>query len=445
MRSFFNTRFDTRHEYKPEWALARSGQGGFRYLTATVFAIACLVTMPGGGVPAARAQSPACTSVDQDCDGIPDAVERELLTQYAPYFRFSRDNGQNETFRPADVRSYLSTAQVDLSGSEGKNVVVQRGSLAPPNQTVLLKLNAKGVSSSLLSNPNKSAYHVNPDNESGRRGAPWPEARAAKRIGLYGHVVPIFLRAAEDYDEGHVTTAADTTGTLFYKIEYWQFFGYSSNDKALDEGDHEADWDTVQLIYQPGNPALRQPGALKTVLFYAHGKQMRFDLKAAVGSPIPISVNGGPGQELRGPDYGKPVPNLHDWGGAEPARNHVLQLYQDKATAQFSHPIVYVEHGGHEFWPSPAWDMIGAQKHGGDDSEDSYAAATPPNLGEVEHPLSEDPMVAVVLQFNGYWGTYSREMKGIFDNNPPPGPPLHCEWTYPVNQPLRPAKGAQEY
>lgn len=392
---------------------------------------------------AARAQSSACTILDQDCDGIPDLVEHQLLAQFAPYLRFSRDNGDNETFRPADVRSYLSSAQVDRSGSEGKNVVLARGLLSNP--TMLIKLNDKGESSSLLSNPNESDYHVNPDNESGRRGAPWEEVRATKRTGLYGHVVPIYLSAPEKYDETKLTTPGETVGTLFYKIEYWQFFGYSSNDKPLDEGDHEADWDTVQLIYLPGNPALHLPGTLKTVLFYAHGKQMRFDLAAAKGSPIPISVNGGSAIELRGPDYDKPVPNLHDWGSAEPARNHVLQLYRDQPSGQFSHPVVYVEHGGHEFWPSPAWDMIGAQKHRGDDVDNSYLAANPPNLGEVEHPLNEDPIAPVVLQFNGYWGTYSREMKGVFDNNPPPGPPLHYEWTYPVNQPLRPTKSALEY
>ena len=40
---------------------------------------------------------------------------------------------------------------------------------------------------------------------------------------------------------------------LFYKIEYWQFFGYSSNNKPLDQGDHEGDWDTLQVIFKPAN------------------------------------------------------------------------------------------------------------------------------------------------------------------------------------------------
>jgi hypothetical protein len=395
----------------------------------------------------AQSPTPACNGVpvnpaDQDCDGIPDKLEHDFLAMFTPYFRFSRDNGDDETFRPADVRAYLSTAEIDRSGTEGKNIVVKRNALASdPSQ--LIRLDDKGTSSNLLLSASRSDYHINPDNDSGRRGVPWSQALASKRTGLYGHVVPIYLTSAENYDEGHTVTAADTTGTLFYKIEYWQFFGYSSNDKPLDEGDHEGDWDTVQLIYQPGNPALRQMGALKSVLFYAHGKQMRFDLSAKVGAPIPIGGNSI--IELRGANYTAPVPNLNDWGGSEPARNHVLQLYKDPVTGQFTHPVVYVEHGGHEFWPSPAWAMIGAQKHGGDDTRDSYLAATPPNLGELEHPLSEDPMAPVVLQFNGYWGTYSRALPGIFSNNPPPGPTMHHEWTYPANQPTRPPASSLEY
>jgi hypothetical protein len=91
----------------------------------------------------------------------------------------------------------------------------------------------------------------------------------------------------------------------------------------------------------------------------------------------------------------------------------------------------------HEFWPSPYWEVTGAQKHGGDDQADSYLAATPPNLGEVEHPLNEEPLAAVIMRFNGYWGSYSRELPGVFKNNPPPGPALHYNWTWPAASSIR--------
>ena len=403
----------------------------------------------------AAAQTTKCSQADQDCDGIPDQTEHDLLARFTPYFRFSRDNGDNETFRPADVGAYLSTAEVDRSGSEGKNVVVKRNGLADPGQ--LLKLNDNGVSSSLLVNLSLSDYHVNPDNKAGRRGASWEQVLASGHTGLYGHVVPIYLKKAEDYDAGHLTSASDTDGLLFYKIEYWQFFGYSSNNKPLDVGDHEGDWDTVQIIYQPpgtfqvflkgppivpgGPPTLVprtivRPGAIKSVLFYAHGKEMRFDMSAVMGSPVPM--NNGTVMEFHGTNEQQPVPNLFDGAfTSEKARNHILSMFRDPSTGQFDHPVVFVEHGGHEFWPSPAWEFFGAQKHGGDDTKDSYLATTPPNLGEVEHPLDEDPAAGAVVQFNGYWGTYSRTFPG-HENNPPPGPPLHSEWTYPVDEMHRP-------
>ena len=110
-------------------------------------------------------------------------------------------------------------------------------------------------------------------------------------------------------------------------------------------------------------------------------------------------------------------------------------MFKDPVTGGFTHPVVFVEHGGHEFWPSPFWEFYGAQKHGGDDTSDSYLTATPPNLGEVEHPLSEEPFAVAITQFNGYWGTYSRALG--FSNNPPPGPPMHYAWTYPTNSSIR--------
>ncbi|HET9316475.1 MAG TPA: hypothetical protein VFQ51_12850, partial [Vicinamibacteria bacterium] len=89
-----------------------------------------------------------------------------------------------------------------------------------------------------------------------------------------------------------------------------------------------------------------------------------------------------------------------------------------------------------EFWPSPFWEYTYAQKHGGDDDDNSYLTEPPPNLGEVEHPLAEEPLAALIMQFNGYWGTYSRTLPG-HRNNPPPGPALHYQWTWPPSSSIR--------
>ncbi len=68
-----------------------------------------------------------------------------------------------------------------------------------------------------------------------------------KNIGLYGHVV----RANQNYQRGKIQQEDDTY--TYYKIEYWQFFGYNRVGVPGDFGDQEGDWATVQLLYDPQN------------------------------------------------------------------------------------------------------------------------------------------------------------------------------------------------
>jgi hypothetical protein len=405
-----------------------------------------LLFMTASRVSAVQACAQAA-SADRDCDGISDRIETSLLARFRPYYRFSKEGNTGETFRPTDVIEYLRSGEVDGTGKEGERVLLTNQAL---NLNVLGVLNlneqdhdrycqarAAGVwscDSNILRNTRRTDYHMNPANERGRRGAEWPQVLASKRVGLFGHVVPVRLDNPLAYDRAHVPSGSDG-GHTYYKIEYWQFFGYSSNDKVNDEGDHEGDWDTVQLIYDPGNQAAGgAPGKVVSVLFYAHGKELRFDMSSAIGS---VDMDGGSVREWRGSQYGKPVPELRDDSAQARARNHVVRMFKDPVTGEFAHPVVFVEHGGHEFWPSAQWEIFGAQKHRGDDTEHSYLTSAPPNLGEVEHPLSEDPAAKIVLQFNGRWGTYSRHLEGIFDNTPPPGPTLHYEWTWPASSAIR--------
>ena len=52
------------------------------------------------------------------------------------------------------------------------------------------------------------------------------------------------------------------------------------------------------------------------------------------------------------------------------------------------------------------WQFFG---YNGDDMQHTYPAATPPNPGEVEHPLSETPYSEVIMRYNGLWGAFSRK------------------------------------
>jgi hypothetical protein len=103
------------------------------------------------------------------------------------------------------------------------------------------------------------------------------------------------------------------------------------------------------------------------------------------------------------------------------AQNNLVRFFKDPQTREFSHPVVYIENGSHEFYPSENWTYYGSPNHNGKSYH--YLTSTPPNLGEIDYPLHETDEADVVLWFNGYWGAYGNY------NDPPPGPVLHKNWT----------------
>lgn len=47
------------------------------------------------------------------------------------------------------------------------------------------------------------------------------------------------------------------------------------------------------------------------------------------------------------------------------AQNDVLRMFKDPTTGEFTHPVAYIEHVTHEFYPSEAWNYyMAAQGHG---------------------------------------------------------------------------------
>src|SRR4051812_38507790 len=58
-------------------------------------------------------------TVDADQDGIPDATEEVLLRRYRPFYRFSQDGGDDESFRPANPIDEIANAQLKISKPNG--------------------------------------------------------------------------------------------------------------------------------------------------------------------------------------------------------------------------------------------------------------------------------------------------------------------------------------
>ncbi|GAB4049861.1 hypothetical protein [Spirosoma litoris] len=373
--------------------------------------------------------------VDQDQDGIDDNLEHQLLERFRPFYLFSNDGG-DENFRPADALWYLNQSVLLASGDEDSKTIVPREQLAAG----ILAVNDKFGSSDILKNRALTNYHINPlgkvngvDNP-GRHGNTWGVVLANKNVGLYGHVTPVKLTDPFGYDFHH-SYGGDAQGQPYYKIEYWQLFGYNSANKPFDIGDHEGDWTSVQLLYDPRNKQI------VSVFHFAHGILFRFDMTpqnvAKIGTIADVSF--GIYREFQGVNYSTASLDLAHLGSKADivrnedqiakAQNNLVRLFRDPQTTEFTHPAVYIENGTHEFFPSENWKFFGAPNHNGKSYH--YLTATPPNLGEVEHPLSEFPGANIVLRYNGYWGAYSR------DNSPPQGPALHQNWLWPATSSIR--------
>jgi hypothetical protein len=246
-------------------------------------------------------------------------------------------------------------------------------------------------------------------------------------------------------------------GTEFYKVEYWQFFGFNAADnQPLGIGEHEGDWTSVQLLVQPArfapDPTLCVPGGpcggrrmvsperVVRVSHFMHGQEISFDFDSPHESHGPTLLQGGETLEFRGATGGHAIDiNDRHFGnpcGAEMSvlRNNTLRMFREVAgTGSFTHPLVYIEKGGHEFWPTESGTLnyiIGGityrtEVHRGDGQ--AFLTATPPNMGEVEAPMPNRRGSQFVLLYNGVWGKENRY------NDPPHGPPLHGNWTWPAH------------
>ncbi len=317
-------------------------------------------------------------------------------------------------------------------------------------------------------------FHVDPVDDAAHAGADWDTILQARNVGLFAHVSPFHPQSEEDLPEqpavlalptalGQPPTLATTcpvansgnppqmrqclsacarklNGTKdvpvipqswyevnckeCYKIEYYQFFGKNEDYEVASLGDHEGDWSLITLVYdKPSDQIL-------AVSHWAHGYEMRFDLKAA-GVQILPGTDPIVGKQKTYTGLGVVSQSFNilkiTTSGAvqdqpELAQNNTLSFAIDNVTGEYSHPVVFVEYGAHEFWPSANWGAGGAPAHPGDDAQHSYQTHNIPNLGEIEHSMGDE--AAILLSYNGSWGYVNT------DNNPPPGPALHKTWNW---------------
>ncbi|HZM76934.1 MAG TPA: hypothetical protein VFC19_14460 [Candidatus Limnocylindrales bacterium] len=393
-----------------------TGGGGSEGVPAPAAVTGC---GPAKVMKTLRGDAICVASTDSDQDGTPDEFEDLILQRYRPYLRFSVDDGE-ETFRPTDALWYLARSDLIVSGDEDSEVVLSHQQLAGHYERLLAAdhknlLVSRLGPTDLTRNPRRTDWHINPLGDDTRRGPEWDVVMRKQNTGLYGHVLE--LRTGE------------------YQVEYWQFFGYSSVNRAFDIADHEGDWTCVSLIVQPGDPEHE----LLSVTHRAHGYPLTFHFPSR-RSVDPVPVSGGAIKEYRGGNYDTDF----DLRGNKTfhSDNAVRMFRTDEPGALFLHPVVFVERGAHEFWPTENGSIIGAPKHNGV-GRYRYLVGTVPNLGEVDHPL--DTRARVILHYNGLWGAYSRSVPGIIDTTPPQGPALHTGWVWPRDSALRRRIGSESF
>jgi len=423
-----------------------------------------------GGQVYATATATAKIEPDGDHDGLSDNYEHDLLQTYTPLMLFSKDHSQQEQYAPIDVIDFLRSSS--LASHESDVPSLSSATLKQNPEVVLDPVPASTdptVKDAGTINPNQTTPPPNPTSRlprqiyvspssSAEHGTDWNTVLARRNVGLYGHVV--LLNVSEIADPALSTELAGifcppnmTCTKSVLKVEYWQFFGYSHDfqdplsipgiglpgfDNILaDVIDHSGDWCTVQLYVDPDQSSPDK--AILAIYHYAHGLQFGFDFQKSVARN-PVLSSTGPVfatyaiEQLQGPNFGKSVSLPYSGGKSttayQNAQNNVVQLAKDSTSQLYVHPVVYVEWGGHEFWPTSAWSLDYASKHGGDGY--NYVAATPPNIGEIGAPMPNVAQAVLVTGFSGFWGYYGPENH----NKPPPGPPLHAQWLwYPGTPP----------
>ncbi|MEP7142265.1 MAG: hypothetical protein ABI707_05325 [Ferruginibacter sp.] len=342
---------------------------------------------------------------DSDCDGLPDFLEARLLEKFRPYFKFSTFAGNDDDHRPADAKWYITNCEIVLDVSGGTHIVTNDVLAVHPEKILQFLVQPPDTDfapSDILLNPRRTKTHLSVPEELRKvvwAGASWDEVKKKGNVGFYGHVVPVYL--------------PDNLEKQLFKIEYWLFCPYNdaNNGGALD---HESDWMTVQVIYDPGtahipsdkipaeffedNDAVFPSENIYSVIHWAHGAKTEFLVQNAT------SVFG------HTTDSGTKFQGLQ-------SDNLKVMFLKDPEGGAWSHPVVYIQHGNHEFYPTGEVDHNGGSF--------SFLTSTPPNIGEIEHPVTLETDAAVlILRFNGFWGLYNST------NSPPPGPALHYAWSW---------------
>lgn len=399
------------------------------------------------------------------------ALRKQLLSEFSPLLLYSYDHSSDEQYQPIDAIPFVQGSSLYSKIANVSNIpnstlesatasVVASDTLNPGSSKGTGTITTSASTSNLYLEPNDATQH----------GSGWTSSKVGvnaqgMNIGLYGRAVGLDLPNLSTTDPTLPTasllaryncSSLQKCAAHVVKLEYWQLYGYSAdyngNSITESEANHQGDWCGVQVYvdfdwFQSSHPER----AILWVVHYLHGHQIGFNMAMANPASTLVTVPARSAgdtrptysaQQFRGPHYGQSVElsvkTQGSWfplGGPDmtqqlfQAQNNVLSLAAEvtsKDNTSFRHPVVYVEWGGHEFWPTDAWSIYAASKHNGT-GQYSYFGDSPvditanPNTSSTP-TIPSQPDVALVTLFSGFWGAPQSY------NGPPQGPPLHCEY-----------------
>jgi len=330
--------------------------------------------------------------VDLDHDQVDDGTEDQILARFRPFYKFSNDGG-DEKRRPADPLWYIKHSDFYSSDEDHPKFTVAQLTQNPG--LILQPEERNQPSSDMRIHPSNTKHFINVDNQFRNGETNWSIVES-NAVGLFGHVTRLF----QDPSNSAQITA--------YKVEYWQFYAYNDAG-AGPAGEHEGDWEGVELVVEPDQRTISQ------ITHHIHSTQVTFQI--AQGRRHQLDANF---IEYEGTANGRPYRgyidlNIAGPAGIDRAQNNLIRFYCENG--ECTHPVAYIENGGHASWPTQYWSWPFVNNHNG--SSHSYLTKTPPNLGEIGYPLSQSPASDFILHFNGHWGG---------GDNAPTGPPLKWSW-----------------
>ena len=421
--------------------------------------------------PAPHGGTLCLPQADKDGDGIDDTLEAQLIDRFSPLLRFTiePDHGSDK-YHPMDMIDYIRHS--DLIASRNPAQVLQTNAVLSTHPEKVLggsinlltdyEMNGCTWGGSLRQQAAIQGQHDahsnnNPDIGTYDLGAEWTTIETKLNVGMYAHVSPYRSNGPLNSPDNRDLTALYPVARLkpngqavikpsgyetlcvtdrCFKLEYYQFFGFNQAWADLGIGNHQADLAILTEIYD------RTKDRLLAVSHWAHGYEMRYDLLSpASACTQDFDKLIGEERTCRGENkkFSKfniltVSPSGAHQDEPEKAQNNQLSFAADPTSGEFAHPVVFVEAGSHEFWPSAKWGAQFAPSHAGNDPYNHYIAKHIPNLGEIEHPLSGDAQI--IMEYNGYWGYWNH------DNAVSPGPTFHAAWNWFV--PGRPVVSTSE-